>query len=455
MNILLVRPKPHKDTINLQSFMICEPLELEYLSAYLESFGHNVQIIDMIIEKKPISVFIKKFKPNIVGFTAYLPHVQIVKDYAKEVKNLVHGIVTVVGGVHAEVVPQDFEDPSIDFIVKVNGVNTFKEIIDHIELDRNKAKEMIPGVWSDSNKNYLIDPNIQLPFPDRHKTNKYRKKYNYVFHEKCATIKTSYGCPCNCEFCFCIQIAQNNYYERDIKSVVEEIKQIEEKNIFIVDDNFLVSIKRVKEFCSLLEQNYIKKNFILFGRADFIVNNKDIIELLKEHGLKAIFVGIESFKEEELANFNKKTNVEMNIQAVNIIENMNLECYSGIIVGYDWEKKDFNNLIDFLRKFKRPILNIQPISPMPGTPLYKKYESKLTVSREKFEIWDMAHLLMEPTKMNKRHFYYQIIRTYYRTCVRFNVHFYLLKMYGLKIYIKTLNGVLKITWQYLKLMLKG
>ena len=30
MNILLVKPRPHKDSINLQSFMLCEPLELEY-----------------------------------------------------------------------------------------------------------------------------------------------------------------------------------------------------------------------------------------------------------------------------------------------------------------------------------------------------------------------------------------------------------------------------------------
>ena len=37
MKILLVRPKPHKNSIGLQSFMICEPLEFEYLHSYLTS----------------------------------------------------------------------------------------------------------------------------------------------------------------------------------------------------------------------------------------------------------------------------------------------------------------------------------------------------------------------------------------------------------------------------------
>ncbi|MDF2949046.1 MAG: Fe-S oxidoreductase, partial [Sedimentibacter sp.] len=31
MKILLIRPKPNKETIGLQHVMICEPLEFEYL----------------------------------------------------------------------------------------------------------------------------------------------------------------------------------------------------------------------------------------------------------------------------------------------------------------------------------------------------------------------------------------------------------------------------------------
>ena len=98
MKILLVRPKPHKDSIGLQSFMICEPLELEYLYSYLTEFGHNVIILDMILEKKPLSYFIKKYQPDVVGFTSYITHVGVVKDYALEVKEINSKIVTVVGG---------------------------------------------------------------------------------------------------------------------------------------------------------------------------------------------------------------------------------------------------------------------------------------------------------------------------------------------------------------------
>ena len=51
MNILLVKPRPHKDTINLQSFMLCEPLELEYAAALLERLGHRADIVDLVLDR--------------------------------------------------------------------------------------------------------------------------------------------------------------------------------------------------------------------------------------------------------------------------------------------------------------------------------------------------------------------------------------------------------------------
>ena len=454
MNILLVRPKPHKDTINLQSFMICEPLELEYISSYMESYGHNVEIIDMIIEKRDFSFYVKKYNPDVIGFTAYIPHVGIVKEYARQAKLDKPDVYTVVGGVHAEVVPEDFECPDIDYIIKSNALKTFKVVVDNIANGNVKTKSELDGVWAGREKEYPMDTTFNYPFPDRKKTARYRNNYNYIFHEKCATLKTSFGCPYKCNFCFCIQITGNKYFERDIDNVIEEIKTIEEKNIFIVDDNFLVNNKRVIEFCELLDRNNISKNFILFGRADYIVNNTDIIKLLKDHGLKAIFVGIESFREKDLEVLQKKTNVQMNIKAVQILEELGLECYSGIITGMDWEKEDFDNLIKFLNTFKTPMINLQPVSPMPGTPLYKSCEKNITVSREQYEVWDMAHLLMNPEKMTHKEYYRNILRTYYKTSATGKAHLYILGKYGLKIYFRTLWGSLNITWQYMKLMRK-
>ena len=86
MKVVLFRPRPHKETIGLQNVMICEPLELEYISSNIKPLGHEVVIVDMIIEKHKVKYFLKKHKPDVVGITGYISHVNIIKDYARQVK---------------------------------------------------------------------------------------------------------------------------------------------------------------------------------------------------------------------------------------------------------------------------------------------------------------------------------------------------------------------------------
>ena len=51
MNVLLIRPNTPKQSINLQSFMICEPLELEYVASSLLENHHQVDLVAHSLEK--------------------------------------------------------------------------------------------------------------------------------------------------------------------------------------------------------------------------------------------------------------------------------------------------------------------------------------------------------------------------------------------------------------------
>ena len=103
MNVLLLRPRPHRETIGLQNVMICEPLELEYLAAALLEAGHRVEIVDLILDRRPLERITAQFQPRLVGITGYVAHVNVVKALAARVKALVPGVWVAVGGVHAGV----------------------------------------------------------------------------------------------------------------------------------------------------------------------------------------------------------------------------------------------------------------------------------------------------------------------------------------------------------------
>lgn len=448
MNILLVRPNTPKDSINLQSFMICEPLELEYVASALINDGHNVDLVDMLLEKKPLKYFLKQRNYEMVCFTAYITTVGMVKKYSKIVKEFNSDIKTSVGGVHAEVVPTDFVDENIDYILWANGVNTLLEVVKQYP---NVNKDDILGLYRGENSIKPPIVNGNLIKPNRDITLKYRKNYNYIFHNNCATIKTSYGCPYKCSFCFCTRVC--DYSIRILEDVLDELESIKEENVFIVDDDFLVSKDRIKLFCEGLDKRGIKKHYIAFGRADFIAANEDVMILLKEHGFDAFFVGIESFKKEELNSFSKKTSVEINIKAVDVLERNGIFCYSGLIVNEDWVKADFDTLINYLNSFMHPMVNIQPITPMPGTPLYDNYPLEITEKRENYAHWDMAHVVYQPINMSKRKYYYHIVRAYLKTVANKKSRKHIKEKFGKKIYKRVRRGAAKIFFQYLRLMI--
>jgi radical SAM superfamily enzyme YgiQ (UPF0313 family) len=432
--------------------MICEPLELEYLAAWLEPRGHRVTIVDLILDRQPFARILRRYAPDVVGFTAYITHVRVVREYARQVKDYDPGILTVVGGVHAEVVPEDFEDPHLDFIVHAHGLASFVAILDGAGQGKDQVRKTVPGVWNGAGKTYPPpSERFDFPHPDRSKTLRYRRRYHYIFHERCALLKTSFGCAYQCEFCFCIEIARHRYLERDLSDVIAELKGIDERNVFIVDDNFLYHADRVLEFCDRLEEAGLRKNFILFGRADFIARHPDVIRRFKTLGLQAVFLGLESFREEELKDMDKRLTVQENALALRILEEHDIERHAGIIINPDWEESDFDALAAWLRSFKMVFVNLQPLTPMPGTRTYARLKSRVVVSRERFAEWDMAHLVVRPGRLSPRRFYANILRTYYRTSAGWAGHRYVLKRYGVRTYGRVLVGALWITMQYVRM----
>lgn len=438
MKVVLVRPKPHRATINLQSFMICEPLELEILATALLNEGHEVTIIDLLLEKKPLHKMVTE--ADFICFTSYLVHVGVVIDSARSIKKHMPNTKVIVGGIHAEVMGSDFVDESIDFIVARKPIETVIKIL--------RGDDVFGYIYDTKGKLAPISIDVNPPHPNRGLTKKYRKQYNYVLHSNCATIKTSFGCPYKCDFCFCREITGGSWGCRKLDEWILELQKIEEPNVFIVDDNFLRSSDFVKAFCQQLDSHKINKNYILFGRADFISQNPESISLLAQYGLKAVFVGIESFTLEELESVSKKTTVEMNINAIKTLEKYDVESYLGLICQYDWTRKDFDNLIAYLNQFKYPFINLQPITPIPGTALYEQEKNNIELDRKLFHLWDMAHLAKKPTNMSIRDFYKNILRVYYKTSASRRMRVYIRKKYGMKVFLRTLLGAICISHQY-------
>lgn len=266
MKILFVRPRPSTETIGLQHVMIVEPLELEVLAALVDRNDFPV-IVDMILEKKPFSYFLERERPDLLCVTGYITHIGIMLEYCRTAKAWNPAIRTVVGGVHCEVCPDDLDDDSVDFRVVRNATTAFPGLLNHLRgLSELPREVLVKG--SRVNPASLPSFNFHYPLPVRSLTERYRRSYFYIFQDRVALLKTAFGCPYSCTFCFCRAITAGTYFERPMDDVMKELMLIKEREIYIVDDDFLVDRNRVETFIEENRRRGLDKRYLIYGRAD-------------------------------------------------------------------------------------------------------------------------------------------------------------------------------------------
>ncbi len=496
MNVLLIRPQPPAETIGLQHVMICEPLELEYVAANIDLPEANITILDMILEKKPLAYFLKRYQPDVVGLTGYITHIQVIKNYARQIKTLFPQCLVVVSGVHAEVLPQDLADPAIDVVLESHTLTAFNQLLHQwqrhrltatdqalfesqapdpsknnkssLEIHQNKQgddhwskpqcieqlTQHIKGVYQPGSRQPK-ESSFDHAFPHRRLTARYRSRYYYMFHRPCALMKTSFGCPYQCTFCFCRHITGDEYYTRPLNEVLDELEQIDEEEIYIVDDDFLASKERVLAFCQGLDQRELHKKFLVYGRADFIARNPEVIQEFRQRGLQAVIVGLESAREEDLDHYHKQTSLQENEAAVHILQQYEVAVYATMILDPDFTVDDFKRLGTWLKKLDLIFVNLQPLTPLPGTPLYETYKDKLMVPVADVAKWDLAHLVVRPGHMSVRQYYVQLLSLYFMITLRPKNMMSMIRQYGLKATLSLSIGSSHITRQYIGKILKG
>ena len=406
MRILLIEPPKPDRSLAGDDVFIYEPLALEYLAAGIPS-EYEVQILDLRLEKD-LESNLEKFQPDVVGITAYTIHVNQVKNLFEKIKNWNQSTLTVVGGHHATVLPDDFSTPDIDLIVIGEGVIPFNEILRRHRI--NNTFLGIPGVYDPNTmKPEDIKPQPQvnlddLPFPKRSLTSEYRQQYYSDWLRPLASIRTSKGCPYRCSFCALWKLTGGKYLRRDPEKIVEELETIEEKWIFFADDESMLDTERMSHLAELIKINGIEKNYFLYARSDTIANNPELFKSWQEIGLRRVFVGLEFCEDDNLDFIGKKSYVIDNDRAVEILHALDIDIYASFIIRPDFSNADFKKLRAYCRQLELSFASFAVLTPLPGTDYYESVKDEMIIND--YDLFDFIHTLL-PTKLSLKSFYQQ------------------------------------------------
>ena len=413
MRVLLVRPPVPPHTIGLKHMMVCEPLELEYAAAGLA--GHEVEILDLLVERG-FARRLRRFRPEVIGTSAYVTGVNEVKKLCRAAKRWNPRVLTVVGGVHASRVPEAFADAAVDCIALGDGTALLPDIVAAFAGGRALAEvpglalPVAGGVVRTAPRPYMGDPDA-LPFPRRDLVAHLARRYYYLFHRPVALLKTTWGCWYDCNFCFTWRITGGVAYARSPESIVAELAGIAADDVYIVDDIFLINRARLARIAALLRSRGIRKKFLCFGRSDFIAENEAVIAEWAALGLSAVLIGLEAPTQGELDAMAKRTTVDDNRRAIEVLRRHGVDIYGSLIPGPDYTPDDWTRLRRYIDDNGLYYLNISPLTPLPGTTIWDRHKDTLAVSPEAHGLWDLSHAVL-PTRMPLKAYYRELLRTY-------------------------------------------
>lgn len=421
MKVLLINPPCGVRTIGLKNLTKIEPLNLELLGAMIKG-RHEVRLVDMEVAPKDLSRILLDFVPDIVGVTSEVVHVETAKQALSVVRLTAPDCLTVVGGHHPTVWPQDFLDPLIDLVVRGEGTETFAEICD-ARAEGATSFSHIAGLMIRDGDQLVATPPRPMPLtldhqpmPDRSLTKRYRSKYYYLWEKSIAAVRSSVGCSFPCVFCSPRIYSSGKFISRSPELLVEEISGLEEDFIYLCDDHAFHDPERMHNLADMILSAGIKKRYFTYARVDSIVENKELFALWARAGLQLVMSGIESLDHEALKRTGKRIEKGQDVEALDILQELGIGMSAGFLVEDHFTPKDFALIDDFVKKHPAIILTeYTPLTPLPGTVLHRKVEDDIITQDRQF--YDLQHFLM-PTKTPTKELYRMMRNAYGKVVLR-------------------------------------
>lgn len=425
MRILLVMPTPFENgRLGLENVIwLSEPVALTSIGAAVNT-EHEVRVLDMRLEDENVLAReLRDFDPDLVGTTSMTTDAYQAKAVLRTARNLCPKALTVVGGHHPTLSPEEFEEEYIDVIVQGEGEITFRELVSRWDAQKDSGDRRFDGICGTryrdafgmrrTNAKRAQTTNLdELPIPDRSLIAKYQGRYFFTGIRPMASIFTSRGCSFDCNFCAIWEFYERRTRFLSAKRIVDQMEACSEPFIFVLDDNFLTNKKRALELCAELERRNVKKYWMTQGRTDFAADHPDVIARLAKNGLVMVLSGFESNDDDNLAALRKRSSWEKNKRANEVMRENGIFFTGVFMARADWTHEQFQALYDYVNSLQIAVPLFSVLTPLPGTQLHKAYKDQLLTTDHR--LFDLLHAVL-PTRLPREEFYKELARGYEAT----------------------------------------
>lgn len=367
------------------------PLSLIYIASPLKR-KFEIKIIDQRVDKEWHRTLKNELALNrviCVGISSMTgPQIWGAIEAAGIVKRYFPDLPIVWGGVHPSLLPEEtIQNEFVDIVVIGDGEETFTELVDVLREGGNKSS--VRGIiYKDGDAIIKTQERGQFPIAQvDHLEYDLIDIKRYIFshpwtNRKILPLITSRGCPYKCAYCYNTKFSNSRWSslsaEQTVSAITDLVNKYHITGIFLLDDNFFVSLERVSGICELLIRNNL--NIHIYNancRVDTIIRIEDeLLRLMKKVGFNHLYIGVESGSDRVLEKIKKDITIEQVLITNEKLKNIGITPIYSFMVGFSFEtmeeiKKTVLLMNRLLKENSDAIIyKLQIFTPFPGTELF-------------------------------------------------------------------------------------
>ena len=350
-------------------YSLFPPLGLATLASYL-SEDDEIDLVDQHVEKLKLDD-----QPDLVIIQVYITNAYRSYEIADFYR--AKGCYVCLGGLHVTSLPEEAALHA-DSIFLGPGEETFPEFLKDF---RNKTPK----------KRYFSSVRTLEKLPPVRRDLIKREKYLVP-----NSIVVTRGCPHHCDFCYKDAFFQGgkSFYTQLVDDALSEIDRLPGNHLYFLDDHLLGNQK----FATELFDGMRGMNRVFQGAAtvDSILRG-NLIEKAAEAGLRSVFVGFETFSEENLKQSNKKQNLKKDYElAVQRLHSLGIMINGSFVFGLDEDDNNvFSRTVDWAVKNAITTSTFHVLTPYPGTKLFQDFENQGRILTKNWDLYDTRNVVYQ------------------------------------------------------------